>query len=283
MIENQPLTDQLANISPLTVVIIVFGFTLVRLFLAKVHDAWARTISETCDTVNFVLVLAFLMIRPFVAQAFYIPSESMERTLLKGDRLVVDKFTYRFGTPQHGDIIVFEAPPNATDGVEGVDFIKRCIAVPGDRIEMKAPKILVDGKELDTLGVSGVEPHEYLRRQLGLGEGSIKFTPDYLLINGVEKMDKTDLAVKLGEPGAKIEIVPGQTLVNDKPLAEDFTREDPDYDHGPVTLQKGEYYMLGDNRNRSKDSHIWGPLEGSRMVGRARLVFWPPARAGVLR
>lgn len=283
MNETQPLTDQLANVSPSTVVAIVFGFTLVRLFLAKIRDTWARTVSETCDTVNFVLVLAFLLIRPFVAQAFYIPSESMERTLLKHDRLVVDKFTYRFGDPQRGDVIVFEAPENATDGQKGIDFIKRCVAVPGDEIEMRAPKIKVDGKELDTLGVSGVEAHEYLRRQLGLGEGSIKFFPDHLLINGVEKMDTTDLAVKIGEPGKKVTIEPGQTLINGKVLDESFTREDPDYSHGPVKLGPNEYYMLGDNRNRSKDSHVWGPLERHRMVGRARLVFWPPMRAGIIR
>ncbi|MFM7321003.1 MAG: signal peptidase I [Armatimonadota bacterium] len=283
MNESQPLTDQLANISPLFVVGAVLVFTLVRLVLVKVRDGWARSISETCDTINFVLVLAFLTIRPFVAQAFYIPSESMERTLLKGDRLVVDKVTYRFSQPARGDVIVFEAPPNATNNQTGVDFIKRCVAIPGDTIEMRAPRILVDGESLDTVGGFGYEAHEYLRRQLDLGEGSVKFFKDHLLINGAVRMEPAELATKIGRAGAKISIEPGQTLINGQVLTEDFTREDPDYDHGPVVLGPGEYYMLGDNRNRSQDSHRWGPLERNRMVGRARFVFWPPLRMGIIR
>ncbi len=283
MNETQPLTDQLANISPVFVVGAVLFFTLVRVVLAKMREGWARSISETCDTINFVLVLAFLTIRPFVAQAFYIPSESMERTLLKGDRLVVDKVTYRFSEPSRGDVIVFEAPPNATNNQTGLDFIKRCVAIPGDTIEMRAPRIVIDGEPLDTVGGFGYEPHEYLRRQFDLGEGSVKFFKDHLLINGSIRMDFVELATKLGRPGSKVEIEPGETRINGRVLDEPFAREDPDYDHGPVKLGPGEYYMLGDNRNRSQDSHRWGPLDRHRMVGRARVVFWPPLRAGIIR
>ena len=282
---SPPLTDQLAMIPPVAIVLIVFGFTLVRLLLAKIKDSWARTVSETCDTVNFVLVLAFLLIRPFVAQAFYIPSESMERTLLVGDRLVVEKFSYRFGDPQRGDVIVFEAPPAANDGKEGTDFIKRCVGIPGDKIEFIAPKIVIDGDADEASAAGGQAPnHDFVRERLGLSSSTpVKFFPDHFLIDGKDTIDLKEFAAKLNRPSAKIEVTPGQIVINGKPMDESFTNEDIDYAHDPVTLGPNEYFMMGDNRNHSKDSHEWGPLERRRMVGRARCVFWPPSRLGVIR
>lgn len=284
MNENAPLTDQIANISPLAVLGVVAAFTFLRLILRRLGDHRNRGMVEVCDTVTFVLTLAFLLIRPFVAQAFYIPSESMENTLLKGDRLVVDKVTYRFAQPARGDVIVFQAPKEATGGVEGTDFIKRCVAVPGDRIEVRPPVMKLDGEVLDTVSEFGFEAHEFLRRRLDLSESaSIKFFPDHVLVDGKMRMDLTELAVKIGRPGAKMEVTPGTTLVNGKPADESFTREDPDYFLDQVQLGPGQYFMLGDNRNRSQDSHRWGPLDGHRMVGKARVVFWPPSRIGIIR
>ena len=279
-----PLTDQLASLPSIVIVLVLLGFTLLRVALVRVRDNWARTLSETCDTVNFVLVLAYLLIRPFVGQAFYIPSESMERTLLVGDRLVVDKFSYRFGVPQRGDVVVFDAPPIANDGKEGTDFIKRCIGLPGDTVEVHAPKIVINGRDEDTISINGMPPHIYLKAKLNLADtSSLKFFPDHVVIDGKQTMDMAELASRLEHPGDKITLTPGQTLVNGKPLEEPYTREDPDYNLDPVVLKPGEYFMFGDNRNSSKDSHVWGPLDGRRMIGRARVVFWPPARIGVIR
>ncbi len=163
-----PITDQIANISPLWVVLIVTVFTLVRVALAKADQPWARAVSETCDTVNFVLILAFLLVRPFVAQAFYIPSESMENTLLKGDRLIVDKFSYRLHEPRRADVVVFQAPPAASDGEEGIDFIKRLIALPGETIEVRGTRLSIGNEEITSDGYQSA--HDYLRTNLGLNE-----------------------------------------------------------------------------------------------------------------
>ena len=97
---------------------------------------------------NFVLALAFLLIRPFVAQAFYIPSESMENTLRKHDRLVVNKFQYRFQEPQRRQVMVFNAPYEATHGQDH-DYIKRLIGLPNETIEVHAAKIKIGGEELN--------------------------------------------------------------------------------------------------------------------------------------
>ena len=92
MPEQPPLTDQLANISPVIIVAVILGFTLLRVFLSKRKEPWAQRIAEISDTVSFVFALGFLLFKPFVAQAFYIPSESMENTLIKNDRILVNKF-----------------------------------------------------------------------------------------------------------------------------------------------------------------------------------------------
>ena len=120
-----------------------------------------------------LIVIAFvvaLLIKTFVLQAFYIPSASMEPTLAVGDRVLVEKVSYRFGSPGRGDVIVFEkdlptsAPveeePFWTDIVDGIrglfgfptgdsqDFIKRVIAIGGDTVEGRDGKVFLNGEEL---------------------------------------------------------------------------------------------------------------------------------------
>jgi signal peptidase I len=283
MNQQPPLTEQLANISPAIIVAVILGCTLVRLFLAKIKDPWARTVSETCDTVNFVLALAFLLIRPFVAQAFYIPSESMENTLLTHDRLIVNKFQYRLQDPQRRNVMVFAAPPEATGGPEQ-DFIKRLIGMPGETIEVKSATIKVNGQEIDPAQSDFRDIHGLLKAKLKLDNktNAVKFFSDYVLLNGVRRLTPEDIAKALGKEGAKITLTPGQTLINGKVLDEPYIREDPGYNK-VARIGPDEFYMLGDNRNQSADSHYWGPLKKRRVVGHAAFVFWPPARIGTIR
>ncbi|MBC7806175.1 MAG: signal peptidase I [Akkermansiaceae bacterium] len=282
-------TDQLANIDPVFIVGVVVALTLIRAALAKIKDPWARTISETCDTVNFVLILAFLLIRPFVAQAFFIPSESMESTLLVKDRLIVDKFSYRLHEPERNDVLVFEAPLVATDGQPNVDFIKRLIGKPGDTIQVKEAQVIVDGEPIDAPALGATDTHSYLRERMGLyPDTAVKLFPDYILVDGKRKVNKEEMAQVLGRSGAKIRIIPGQVYLNGKAVDEPFTNEDPDYNYPedsdqPLKLGEDELFMMGDNRNHSKDSHIWGPLKRDSVVGHAVVLFWPPNRVGKIR
>jgi signal peptidase I len=296
---SNQLTDQLANISPAFIVGIVILLTIIRAALAKNKDQWARTVSETCDTVNFVLILAFLLIRPFVAQAFFIPSESMENTLLVKDRLIVDKFSYRLHNPKQGDVVVFEAPLNASDGVPNVDFIKRLIGVPGDTIQVKKAQIIIDGEPIVPNELGSRDAHEYVRERMQLyPDAPVKFYKDHVVVEGKD-VSIQDLAGILGHEGKKIEIIPGQVIRNGKGIDEPYTREDPDYDFpdqqdpmtaslnldkdGALVLGKNQLFMMGDNRNHSKDSHVWGPLERKNVVGHAVVLFWPPKRMGLIR
>jgi signal peptidase I len=89
--------------------------------------------------VSFALVFGF--VRPFVVEAFYIPSESMVPTLRVGDRVLVNKFIYRFAEPARRDIVVFESVEGGNE-----DLIKRVVGVPGDEISVRGGKLLVNGE-----------------------------------------------------------------------------------------------------------------------------------------
>lgn len=178
----------------------------------KKADLW-HNIKENGTTVIIALILAFL-IRVFIAEPRYIPSESMFPTLTTGDRLVVEKVAYKFHPPAKGDIIVFEPPAKLRLlGYEkNQAFIKRAIATAGETVAVK---------------------------------------------NGV-------------------------VYVNNQPLAESYIAAPPKYDLVPVTVPEGQLFVMGDNRNNSNDSHIWGFLPTENVIGHAVLRFWPFERIGIV-
>jgi signal peptidase I len=100
-------------------------------------------------------VLVAMIMRSTVVQTFVIPSESMVPTLVTGDRVVVDKFSYRFRDPQRGDIVVFSTPP----GVDGPydQLVKRIVGIPGDVVEARDQQVFVNGEKL---------PEGYLARDM---------------------------------------------------------------------------------------------------------------------
>jgi signal peptidase I len=102
---------------------------------------------EAAKTVGLSLLLAF-GIRTYVAEARYIPSGSMEPTLLINDRLIIEKVGYRFHEPERGDVIVFNPTKALKDQNFHDAFIKRVIGVPGDRIEVKEGSVYRNGQRL---------------------------------------------------------------------------------------------------------------------------------------
>ncbi len=168
---------------------------------------------------NFLLmaiaVLLTLLVRFFVAESRFIPSESMEPTLWPGDRIVVEKITYRQRPPQAGDIVVFYTPPLLERMGYGHDqaLIKRVIATAGDTVAV----------------------HD------------------------------------------------GQVWVNDRPLTEPYTTEAPVYTMPPLTVPANALFVMGDNRNHSNDSHIWGFLPMENVIGRAIACYWPLSHARLLK
>jgi signal peptidase I len=110
-----------------------------------------RHVAIEWTVIIVIAVLASFLVRTFVFQTFYIPSGSMNPTLWKGDRIVVNKLSVEFGTINIGDIVVFKAPPDVSrlchDPV--TDLVKRVIGLPGDRLYSRGNTIYVNGVPLD--------------------------------------------------------------------------------------------------------------------------------------
>lgn len=137
------------------VVPFLIALTFARLGLAfaekaaeSLHPRW-RAAGEILESLTIAVVIIFLVVRPFVVQAFYIPSESMTPTLMQNDWILVDKLSYRMGRPQRHEVVVFRAPKEALHGEqteEEQDFVKRVIGLPGDVVEISSGVTYVNGE-----------------------------------------------------------------------------------------------------------------------------------------
>ena len=99
--------------------------------------------------VLLVAVGVAIGVRVFLIQTFFIPSASMEPTLMIGDHIVVDKLSYHLHAVHRGDIVVFAKPPQETDAPDVKDLVKRVIGLPGDRISSQGGRVYIDGKPLN--------------------------------------------------------------------------------------------------------------------------------------
>jgi signal peptidase I len=159
------VTESLANLSIGVIVTVALALTAIRMALARSRQPTARWMAEMSESVVFAAVFVFMLIRPFCAQAFYIPSESMEPTLYGHeaglsatgenypssvhDHLFVNKMVYRFREPSRGDIVVFRAP-KAADFQGGFKtentLIKRVVGIPGDVMQIKNGTLWRNGR-----------------------------------------------------------------------------------------------------------------------------------------
>ena len=190
----------------------------------------------------FPVFLAVFLIRSFVIEPFRIPSGSMIPTLLIGDFIAVNKFSYGIrlpvtnrkvldiGQPERGDVVVFRYP---VDG-ETI-FIKRIVGLPGDRIRYDRDKRLhINGAEVAR---SASETYE------GSGSGSH-------MTGAKQRLEA------LGERAHAILYRPGQPTVE-----------------GEWVVPEGQYFVLGDNRDKSHDSRFWGFVPEENLIGPASVVW----------
>jgi signal peptidase I len=192
--------------------------------------------------VAFVLAL---LIKTLLVQAFWIPSESMERTLLIDDRVLVNKVVYRFRDVHRGEVVVFNGEGTSFEG--RLDFVEK----PSNLV-MRAVRGLQD-----LLGLGAPSEKDFIKRVIGVGGDTVACCD-----------------------------VRGRVTVNGKPLDEPYVFEDNDLDQrrfGPVTVPKGQLWLMGDHRSDSSDSRSHGPVPESKVVGRAFIKVWPLSRVGLLQ
>ena len=202
-----------------------------------------------------VIIVVFVM-RSFLFEPFKIPSGSMVPTLLVGDLILVNKFTYGLrlpvlntkltqgNAPQRGDVMVFRYPPKPS-----LDYIKRVVGVPGDTVAYLNKRLTINGKAIDTKALPEFFDEDSMRyfKQF---EESLGDKPHRLLNDD-------------GRPA----FVPG---------ADPFAgKEGCSYTVEGVSCKvpEGTYFMMGDNRDNSLDSRYWGFVPDKNIVGKAFFVW----------
>ena len=218
------ITERLANLSIPTVIVTVIVLLVLRWVLLKQKNPMAKSIAEIAESLAVAMGLVFLIIRPFLVQAFFIPSASMHPTLLEHDHILVNKLVYRFREPKLGDVVVFKAPKAATPGEDKEkDFIKRVIGVPGDLIRITPGYVLI--------GEAQYGHHELENMLRGYaspdGEGKVKLSNGKVLVDG-RLVSSSEVAAAAGEPNAKVKVFPGTVYINGKAITESYTAEDPE-------------------------------------------------------
>jgi signal peptidase I len=163
-----------------------------------------RAFLDILETV--FLALALYLVIQGVSERIRIDGSSMEPNLHHGEFVIVSKLNYRFGSPERGDVVVFDFPRNITQ-----EYIKRVIGLPGDQVQIKEGKI----------------------------------------------------------------------YINDALLSEPYLEAEPNYE-GRWEVPENTYFVLGDNRNNSSDSHNWGMVPVENLVGEALLIYWPPSSWGLV-
>ncbi|MFN7751787.1 MAG: signal peptidase I [Pseudomonadota bacterium] len=207
----------------------------------------------------FPVILVVFVLRSFLFEPFKIPSGSMIPTLLVGDFILVNKYTYGIrlpvinrkvmdvGSPQRGDVMVFRYPDDPS-----LDYIKRVVGVPGDRVSYRDKRLAVNGQPVPLTPV-----------------GSYSYVDNLSFVNAERFTEK------LGERPHDILVQPGLPGVNVGVQAFPL-RENCEYNDGgfTCTVPAGHYFTMGDNRDASADSRYWGFVPERNIVGKAVMIWW---------
>lgn len=201
-----------------------------------------------------------LLIKAFLIQAFYIPSASMEPTLDVGDRVLVNKLSYRLGDPERGDIIVFRDPypdPCDADGdTQGCDesFLKRSL-----------------NWVAEVFGLPTGDTRDFIKRIVALPGETVAIQDGEIYVcndPGCRPLDSD------GEPldGRKVDF---PSTSDEGPVVDDDTQ-------AAFEVPDDEYYVLGDNRANSSDSRTFRAIERDEIIGKAFVLVWPATRFNTL-
>jgi signal peptidase I len=193
---------------------------------------WVKSIS--------VAILLFLVIRTFAVEAFKIPTGSMERTLLVGDFLLVNKAVYgaqvpftairlpAFDSPERADVVVFQYPIDPSK-----NYVKRVVGLPGDRVSMRHGELYLNGER---------QTESYVQHTQPAGD---YYDPQF-------EWQRKHLAPEVNEDTYR-------------PTRDDW---------GPILVPVDSYFVMGDNRDNSQDSRYWGFVDRGLIKGRPLFIYY---------
>lgn len=214
------------------------------------------TAQQIFPVIAFVLVL-----RSFLYEPFQIPSGSMMPTLLVGDFILVEKFSYglkdpvarkkfvELGTPERGDIVVFKFPANPN-----IDYIKRVVGLPGDTVVYRNKQIFIKPACENKEDCQSMQPVE------------LEFAMRGEYIQGATPLAR--YTENLG--GVEHDILRNPTLFNNP---RDYQPKQPGTQLDEWIVPEGQYFVMGDNRDNSLDSRFWGFVPDELLVGKA-VAIW---------
>jgi signal peptidase I len=204
-------------------------------------SAPAGTLTDLCESLLITILLA-LFVTTFIIQAYKIPSGSMEPTLLVGDHLLVNKFIFEgtgawyekflpYRAIRRGDVIIFKYPYE-----DHLDYVKRVIGVPGDRVRIINGRVFLNEAALD-------EPYAFHQPDEGNSTAE-NFPP-------------------LDPYSAQTTLLP------------EWAQDIPNYIHGgELVVPANSYFVMGDNRDDSEDSRYWGFVDRGAVMGEPVLIYW---------
>jgi signal peptidase I len=234
---------------------LAFIFDIPGLFLIffnrkkqTLHDMLAKTyvirIKKPHRLEKLLIIMVFIgavTVEKFLAgytrsyiQSFRLPTGSLKPTILVGDYILVDKFWAKSHTPEQGDWIVFKYPKD-----EKLNYIKRCIAVGGQTLEIRKGEVYVNG--------------ESEGQKLSLGR---EYDPEegrYVENTKIMTSDGNSYVIR---------------------HYADHNLYDDNHNFGPFTVPKGHYFVIGDSRDNSADSRTWGSVPQENIVGKAGIIYW---------
>lgn len=246
--------------------LILFLFVLFTGVLWAINHFWARK-RRSADTKDpwwveyggsfFPVILAVFLLRSFLVEPFKIPSGSMIPTLMVGDFILVNKFTYgirlpvinkkivELNTPKRGDVVVFRYPPDPS-----LDYIKRVVGLPGDHVEYRNKKLVINGQE-----VKHESAGDYL------DPARLYYTPRFK-----EALGDVQHSVLI-DPDASGFVRPIVSFPNS---------DQCHYNNDGISCQVpiGHYFVMGDNRDNSQDSRFWGFVPDQNLVGKAFFIWF---------
>jgi signal peptidase I len=200
----------------------------------------------------FPVVLIVLLLRSFLVEPFRIPSGSMMPTLLIGDFILVNKFTYgirlpvlhtkiiEMNTPKRGDIVVFRFPKDPS-----VDYIKRVIGIPGDKVAYYQKKLYINDQPITQVS-------------LGAYQGTKEDGDSENIEHLIENLTPVEHSILIDTQQLSLE--------------------------GVYRIPEGQYFVMGDNRDNSNDSRYWGTVPETNLVGKAFFIWmsWDLNHGGVV-
>jgi signal peptidase I len=204
----------------------------------------------------FPVILIVFLLRSFLVEPFKIPSGSMIPTLRVGDFILVNKFVYGIrlpvlnrklldvGSPKRGDVMVFRYPEDPS-----LDYIKRVVGLPGDRIEYRNKRLSINGRAVPMRQIE-----DYLSRE------RMQYSRRFVeTLNGTEHQILIEEDAPAFVPQVRSFPHAGNCNYNSTGLA--------------CTVPPGHYFMMGDNRDNSSDSRVWGFVPDANIVGKAFFIW----------